>query len=102
MPSIAPLKRRHKIPLPGALLEQWNGSFYLFIFLLLNCHYEIKSYLNFIPKTLFGFDTLHYLNLVKNNEYQIDGRILKAQSPCCMDIIDIIWLKINLAFSFNS
>lgn len=25
MPSIAPLRSKHKIPLPGALLEQWNG-----------------------------------------------------------------------------
>lgn len=34
MPSIAPLKSKHKIPLPGALLEQWNGSFFMFIFLV--------------------------------------------------------------------
>ncbi|CAI6369245.1 unnamed protein product [Macrosiphum euphorbiae] len=26
MPSITPLKSRHKIPLPGALLEQWNDA----------------------------------------------------------------------------
>jgi len=32
MPSIAPLKSKHKIPLPGALLEQWNGN-YLILYL---------------------------------------------------------------------
>jgi len=41
IPSIAPLKSRHKIPLPGALLEQWNGivfSFYLLFVILLDYH----------------------------------------------------------------
>lgn len=33
MPTIAPLKSRHKIPLPGALLEQWNGAYnHFFVF----------------------------------------------------------------------
>jgi len=36
MPSITPLKSRHKIPLPGALLEQWNGIIFNFIFGIVN------------------------------------------------------------------
>lgn len=42
MPSIAPLKSRHKIPLPGALLEQWNGTYYFFY----NNFNETKLYTN--------------------------------------------------------
>lgn len=50
MPSIAPLKSRHKIPLPGPLLEQWNGMYLLFkkqkkIFKL-NAHKIITKQLN--------------------------------------------------------
>jgi len=33
MSSITPLKSKHKVPLPGALLEQWNGIIFNFILL---------------------------------------------------------------------
>jgi len=59
MPLIAPLKSRHKIPLPGALLEQWNGIIFNFLQLIYIVFLNLLiEYLQSIIFYFFFFCTL--------------------------------------------
>jgi len=58
MPSIAPLKSKHKIPLPGALLEQWNGinlDFYLYCSVINLLYNVVFRYVTYIYKMFIKY-----------------------------------------------
>jgi len=56
MSSITPLKSKHKVPLPGALLEQWNGIIFNFILL----SYFLSFFETLIIKCVLRLCTMYY------------------------------------------